>query len=48
MAYTGNGLWMNYYFVTLSSHFTIENMTPMEITQTLRNTVHATQIGQEL
>lgn len=36
------------YFVTRSSQLTIANITPMEIRQTLRNTVHATQIGQAL
>lgn len=34
--------------VTLSSHLTMPNITPMEITQTERNTVHAIQMGHAL
>lgn len=34
--------------VTRSSHLTIPNIIPIEIRQTARNTVHATQMGLEL
>ena len=36
------------YLVTLSSQLTIANITPMEMRQTLKNTVQATQIGHAL
>lgn len=34
--------------VTFSSQFTMPNITPMEMRQTLRKTVQATQMGQAL
>ncbi len=33
------------YLVTLSSHFTMANMMPIEMMQTARNTAQATQMG---
>jgi hypothetical protein len=36
---------MGRYLVTLSSHLTMPNMVPIEITQTARKTAQATQIG---
>ncbi len=36
------------YWVTLFSHFTIANITPIEIRQTMRNTVQHIQIGHLL
>ena len=36
------------YLVTLSSHLTIPNITPIDMTQTIRNTAQQIQIGHLL
>lgn len=42
------GVYWGDYLATRSSHFTMPNITPMEMKQTPMNTAQATQMGHEL